>query len=82
MKKILFVLLVLLTLVSCHNRPIIGDTYVVREVYGYGNADYKYKYTVNIESTDPDASKYTFDGNKFTFYTNKLYTVGDTITIR
>lgn len=80
MKRILFVLLVILTLVSCNNRPIIGDTYVVRVVYGHGNADYKY--IVKIESTDPDAGKYTFVGNKFTFYTNKLYTVGDTIKIK
>ena len=76
MKKIFFILFVILMIsfTSCR-MPIVGDKYIVTDVSAYGNYDYKMKYTVKIRCMKPIASK-------FTFYTDKLYTVGDTITIQ
>lgn len=66
-------------MVSCHNRPIIGDKYIVTCVEREGY--YGLTYTVKIKSLHPKSNQNTWNGNRFTLYTDKLYTVGDTIKI-
>ena len=75
MKKIILILFTIFLVIGCTCKPVIGDKYVVTEVSRHGC--YGLKYYVRMDC----CNKYQ-GTNYHKFYTNKLYTVGDTIKIR
>lgn len=86
MNKILMILLVVLCLSSCTEDYVaIEDTQGVVEKVELNNTrkKYKFKYIVFVKSSvrvwTPEKEKYM---GGFYLYTNKLYTVGDTIYIK
>lgn len=73
MKKIFFALLTIGLMVSCSGPALKKDTFKVvsvKEVTG-GSARYKVETTGNFTNVD----------GKLFFYTDKLYSVGDVLTI-
>lgn len=83
MKKILFILsLVLLLLTSCTNpHRVVGDEYIVRKVEYFPSNPYRLTYKIMAVPVHPKANRGTFDGNKMRYYTDAFYSVGDTIKI-
>lgn len=75
MKKIILILFTIFLVIGCTDQPVIGDKYVVTEVSRRG--DYGLKYYVRMDCCNKYQSM-----NCHKFYTNKLYTVGDTIKIK
>lgn len=85
MKKILVLIIAIICLVSCQcqgptSLPIVGSKYEVTKVEVRHHIGYKY--TVEMKCLDMKSNGGTFNGNHHTFYTNEIYTVGDTITIK
>ena len=80
MKKIILILFTIFLVIGCTDQPVIGDKYVVTEVSRRG--DYGLKYYVRMDCCTRRYQGSTLVGNYHKFYTNKLYTVGDTIKIR
>ena len=85
MKKIFTIILLVILLIftsSCvSSRRIVGDEYVVTSVKIWNYQIYETLYYVEAASVNENANTYTFNGNKITYYTNTLYSVGDTIKL-
>ena len=85
MKKIFTILLLVILLIftsSCVNpRRIVGDEYVVTSVRVWNSKIYGTFYYVEAISVNKNAGACTFNGNKIAYYTNTLYSVGDTIKL-
>ena len=73
MKKFIVLLIVAIIACSCSGY-IVGDSYEVTKVSHKGG--WGYEYQVEIKCLDP------YYDNYFTMYTNELYSVGDTISIK
>ena len=81
MKKLIVIIIAALLLCSCGRMNIVGNQYVVTSVERYQSGNYHTNYKIKIRSVHPRANINTWDGNKFTMYTDELYMVGDTLTI-
>lgn len=82
MKKIILLILALCLMASCMNpHMIIGDEMVVTSVKQLPNGVYETKYVVEVSSLNENSQYCTFNGNHLRYYTNTLYSVGDTLTI-
>ena len=80
MKKLIIAIITALLLCSCGKMKIVGNQYIVTSVKDDKNI-YELKYKIEIRSLHERSSVNTWDGNKFTMYTDELYMVGDTLTI-
>lgn len=79
MKKILLLLLTVLTLTSCLNAYRSDDVFVVisKENGENGNTSYKYLYRTKLYMTSVKDGLYYLDD--FSFVSNENYELGDTI---
>lgn len=80
MRKLIVIIIAALLLCSCGRMKIVGNQYVVTSVKDDRNS-YELKYKIEIRSLHKKSNINTWDGNKFTMYTDELYMVGDTLTI-
>lgn len=85
MKKIFTILSLVILFIftsSCVSpRRVIGDEYVVTSVEIRNSQKYKTQYYIKAAPVNKNADANTFDGNRMTYYTNTLYSVGDTIKL-
>lgn len=82
MKKIFIALVLAMSIASCTNpNLVIGDEYIVVSVQKSISDVYCTQYYVTAKSVNEWANAYTFNGNVMKYYTNTLYSVGDTIKI-
>lgn len=80
MKKLIIAIITALLLCSCGKMKIVGNQYIITSVKDDSNS-YGLKYRIEIRSLHEKSDLNTWDGNKFTMYTDELYMVGDTLTI-
>lgn len=82
MKKLFIILCLIFLSVSCSNPNIIvGDDMVVTYVGRVPEQSYQTLYKVQVRSLNKGAGSMTLNGQYLYYYTNTLYTVGDTLII-
>lgn len=84
MKRLIIAILFSVILLSGCRMPVVGDEYTVTaieylECDGIGYSCYNY--LVTISRNDPNSGGGTLSGNHLKFYTNKLFSVGDTVIL-
>jgi len=80
MKKILILVIALLAVACTNPNRLIGDEFIVTSVKYYPHPIYETSYRVVLHSAHLNADWDTLDGNALEYFTDVLYSVGDTLT--